>query len=362
MEAFTPKPLPLSEMDLNFNLYAENLIDAVSKLEVYNVKLNDSKLDTAWFLPTLRQKEALASTVLEGTQATLDGVLINQMEQNDADKNLNEVLNYFRASDEGYEHLKENKISLEFLKNIHRTLMSGNIRGKNTEIGEFRKKQNYIGKMNMNNAISYVPPVPEKVGELMENLISYINFPNDNLRPLVRIAIIHAQLETIHPFMDGNGRLGRILIPAYLYSKKQISEPCFFISEALEKDKFKYYSYLNKIRTHNRWSEWIDFFLKAVIIQCNKYIDLVANINNLYNSDLETAKKLAQSNKIIELVNLLYKFPIINSATIVKNTDLSLSTAQRYLNILVENKILYTDNKQRNKFYFYYNLLEIIRD
>ena len=362
MNPFDPKMLPIDKNELKSEIYTESLIDATARLEVYKEKLKDSKLDTRWFLPTLQQKEALASAVLEGTQATIDGVLINQVVPNEKDKNLAEVINYFNASEAGYNILHSRRITIDFIKDIHKILMSGNVRGKNLSIGEFRKQQNYIGKVNAKNAISYTPPKPEKVNELMENLVSYINHPQDKLRPLVRTAIIHAQLETIHPFMDGNGRLGRIFIPLYLYAQQQISEPCFFISEALERDKFKYYSLLNEIRTHNRWGEWIDFFLKAVVTQCGKYIDLVSKINVLYNSDLKHAKELVKNNKIVDVINLMYKFPVITAKTLTDHTDIPQASAIRYLNTLTEHKILFVDEKSRNRNFYYYGLLNILRE
>jgi len=197
-------------------------------------------------MPTLQQKEAWKSSLLEGTQVTLDGVLMNQIEPDNNDINKNEVANYFRASERGLHILKREKFSNDFFCEMHSVLMEGNVR-KPELVGEYRKGQNYIGN-NGGHDITYTPPKAEKVGELMDNLISYINNPADSLKPLVRVAIIHAQFETIHPFNDGNGRVGRMLIPFYLYYTNQIDLPCFFISEALENDKLKYYSLLNNIR------------------------------------------------------------------------------------------------------------------
>lgn len=225
-------------------------------------------MDQHWFLPTLQQKEALASSMLEGTQATLDGVLVDQVNPKEKDKDMAEVRNYFESARLGYKHLSRNPFSVELFKHLHHQLLSGNVRKSKTTIpGEFRQTQNYIGH---GKNISFVPPVADRVDELIENFILYLNEPNDNLRPLVRVAIAHAHFETIHPFMDGNGRAGRILIPLFLYKQNQISLPCFFLSEALERDKFKYYDLLNNIRLKNDWNSWIKFFLETVKIQCTK--------------------------------------------------------------------------------------------
>lgn len=360
MQAFDAKFLPLQEADLDVTTFMDELIDANTQLEVYKCKLNASKLNQAWFLPTLQKKEALASSLLEGTQATLDGVLVDQTNPSEKDKDMFEVRNYINAAHQGYVYLRNNSFTIDFIKELHKTLMEGNVRrNKKTIPGEFRTEQNYLGREKM---ISYIPPVAENVDGLMKNLIEYINDPQDKLRPLVRTAIIHAQFETIHPFMDGNGRVGRIIIPLCLYKYNQISLPCFFVSEALERDKFKYYNLLNGIRTKNDWGSWIAFFLKTVAQQCKKYIDIIDQINELYENDLELAKKIIKSNKVVDLINLLYTYPIITANIVTQKTDIPPATATRYLNALAEAEILYMDsNKLRNKTFYYYDLLNVLR-
>ncbi|HBL40727.1 MAG TPA: Fic family protein [Ruminococcaceae bacterium] len=359
-DAYFAQKLPVSSGKIDQSYFFEELIDATARLEVYKEKIKDSKLDSFWFMPTLQQKEALASSQMEGTQATLDGVFINQVLPNDKDKNLNEVRNYYSATDIGYKYLSKRDFSDEFFFDIHKSLMSGNVRKPKT-IGHYRTEQNYIGRNDSSHAITFVPPVPEEVPFLMDNLIDYINEPKDNYRPLVRTAIIHAQFETIHPFMDGNGRVGRMLIPMYLFSQKQIELPCFFISEALEQDKFLYYSLLNGIRYSENWNEWIKFFLSAVTKQCEKYIDIISKINALYERHLDAARDLARSSNIVDVINALYRYPVTTAKQIADVTEIPISSVSRYLATLVDNRIIYTDNKSRNRTYFYFELLEIIR-
>jgi len=352
--------LPLKAGIIDPMFFFEELIDATAKLEVYKEKIRDSKLDSSWFMPTLQQKEALASSALEGTQATLDGVLIDQVTPNAKDSNLTEVRNYYLATVQGIDTLSRHDFSNDFFSDIHSTLMIGNVR-KPSVIGSYRTEQNYIGKKDTSHAITFIPPSPEKVPNLMDNLISYINSPQDNLRPLVRTAIIHAQFETIHPFMDGNGRVGRMLIPMYLYSQKQIDLPCFFISEALERDKIKYYTLLNNIRYNGDWNEWIKFFLSTVAKQCDKYIKMITDINMLYQKHLAIACDLARSSKIVDVMNVLYQHPVTSGTQIAELTDVPQTSINRYLNLLVQEKILYTDNKRKNRTYYYYDLLDILR-
>ena len=358
MHAFEAKMLPLQATDVDATTYMESLIDATARLEVYKAKLDGSKLDRTWFLPTLQQREAWASSLMEGTQATLDGVLLDQANPSEKSKDMTEVRNYVDAAHFGYQHLRSGAFTASFIKDLHKVLMSGNVRcNKATVPGEFRISQNYLGH---GKQISYIPPKASTVEDLIDNLVAYLNDPQDTFRPLVRAAIVHAQFETIHPFMDGNGRVGRILIPLFLYKQNQISLPFFFISEALEKDKFKYYDLLNGIRTENDWSSWINFFLQAVEQQCSKYIQMVDQINHLYEKHLDIAKHNIKSNKVVDLINLLYKYPVINSNIVIKQAQIPSATATRYLNSLEELKILYSDKRPRNRTYFYYDLLNIL--
>ena len=284
-QAFHPSMLPIDSELIKTDIFLDELIDASTSLEVYKEKIKDSKLDRAWFLPTLQQKEALASSMIEGTQATLDGVLVNRVVPDKKDVDIQEVLNYDAATEYGYRYLKRGDFDKEFILDLHKILLSGKVRKQTDQIGEFRTHQNDVGTMGRKREITYTPPEPEMVEKLIDNLIEYIEKPKDNYRSLVRIAIIHAQFETIHPFMDGNGRVGRILIPLYLYYVEQIDMPCFFVSEALERDKLKYYTLLNNIRNKNEWSEWIKFFLVTVKNQCDKYIRMISDINLLYEKD-----------------------------------------------------------------------------
>lgn len=361
-QAFHPSMLPIDSELIKTDIFLDELIDASTSLEVYKEKIKDSKLDRAWFLPTLQQKEALASSMIEGTQATLDGVLVNRVVPDKKDVDIQEVLNYDAATEYGYRYLKRGDFDKEFILDLHKILLSGKVRKQTDQIGEFRTHQNYVGTMGRKREITYTPPEPEMVEKLIDNLIEYIEKPKDNYRSLVRIAIIHAQFETIHPFMDGNGRVGRILIPLYLYYVEQIDMPCFFVSEALERDKLKYYTLLNNIRNKNEWSEWIKFFLVTVKNQCDKYIRMISDINLLYEKDLEKASGLVHTGNMRTLINLLYKYPIVNSSTIAQCSNIPSATINRYLNVLVDADILYTDDKSRNRTYFYYDLLNILRE
>lgn len=359
-DAYVANLLPLDSSLISQEYFFEELIDATAKLEVYKEKIKDSKLNSAWFMPTLQQKEALASSMLEGTQATLDGVLINQVSLSDKDKNLNEVRNYYEATRTGYRYLTVADFSDDFFFHMHESLMAGNVR-KPKVIGAYRTVQNYIGKNDNSHAITFIPPVPQAVPGLMKNLIQYMNRKESPYRALVDVAIIHAQFETIHPFLDGNGRVGRMLIPMYLFAKRQIDLPCFFVSEALERDKICYYTLLNDIRYKNDWSGWIKFFLMTVTKQCEKYIGIISEINDLYEEHVELAKQIVHSSGMVDIINTIYRYPIVTAKQVAETTGLPLTTVNRYLRMLEKNRILYSDNKRRNRNFYYYRLLDILR-
>lgn len=358
--AYVASKLPIDSSLIDGKYFYNELIDAVSQFEVYKEKIADSKLDASWFMPTLQQKEALASSLIEGTQATLDDVLIDQFSPNEKDRNLNEIRNYYVATEYGYNYLRQNIFSNDFFCHLHEILMKGNVR-KPELVGQFRNVQNYIGRNDLNHSITFVPPEAKCVVELMDNLVNYINAPEDNYRELVRVAIVHAQFETIHPFMDGNGRVGRILVPMYMFAKREINLPCFFISEALERDKIRYYSLLNNTREKQDWNEWIRFFLKTVAKQCRKYIELLSYANNLYDSHLNIAREAIRASNVVDIIDALYKYPVINAKTMSEVTGIPISSVNRYLAILVDKRILFSDNKKRNKMYFYADLLSVLR-
>lgn len=164
--------LPLDSNIINQIYFLDEIVDATTKLEVYKAKINDSKIDSSWLLPTLQQKEAIASSKLEGTQATLDGVLISQVEPNTEDKNINEVMNYYIATQQGYDSLRKRDFTNEFFWDLHKTLMKGKVR-KPSLVGEYRKEQNYIGRNDDTHAITFIPPSPDAVPELMDMEILY---------------------------------------------------------------------------------------------------------------------------------------------------------------------------------------------
>ena len=362
MKPFKPYELPIDEQINPMEFYNE-LINASTNVGKYQVMLKKTKINEYFLITPFSLQEAVQSSKIEGTQVTLDEVLEFDIDKNKKNNDAQEVLNYYNALKYGENALERYPISTRLFKKLHKILMSSGVRGQNRAPGEYRSIQNFIGPEGCTlETATFVPPQPQLVDQYMSNLEKYINNPKDSLHPLVRVAIIHAQFETIHPFLDGNGRIGRILIPLYLYDVNLIDYPNLFISEVLEKDKHKYYRMLNGTRKEgNGWNEWIKFFLESVNKQVTKNINLVEEIDKLYERDLEKAMGLINSTNVVDLVKTMYQKPIFDVKTISSLTGIPDTTCRRYLSTLEEEKIIFSDNKMRNRKYYYYNLLDLLR-
>lgn len=371
---YVPFDLPLNEL-VDVNYFLNELIDAATYLTLYDKCLAKSKLDPSLLMGHISLKEAVQSTRIEGTQATLSDMLEHNADEKIINTDILEVLNYSKALSIGESMLRDFPISVKFIKRLHSTLLEGNVRGKNRNPVELRSIQNFIGPSGctINNA-TFIPPEPQLVPEYMSNLEKYINEPEDNLNELIRIAIIHAQFETIHPFLDGNGRIGRILIPLYLYDKSVLKRPIFFLSESLEKDKFKYYKLLNDVRVSisednyesdfvvakKNWCEWIKFFLEAVTTQSKKNIDLIERIDTLYEETIESLRKVIGSDRVIDIARFMLKNPIFTKKKMSEELGYPVSTVGNYLSKLENENIIFSDGRVRNKKYYLYSLIEIL--
>lgn len=374
IKPYEPFRLPLGEI-IDLNKFMKELLEANKLIGIYQVLLKKSKIDPELLLIPIRQQEAIQSTRIEGTQVTLDDLLEYGADENKKTNDIQEVLNYYEALKYGEFKMSQIPISTRLIKEMHKILLEGDVRGKNRNPGGFRTIQNFIGPEGCTmETASFIPPEPQRVSEFMSNLEKYINEPSDDLHDLVRIAIIHAQFETIHPFLDGNGRIGRILIPLYLYDKNFIDSPNFFISESLEKDKFKYYRLLNDTRVDSvdltpkiiqkakvNWNEWIKFFIEAMVTQANKNIELIENIDKLYEKTLGEGRAVIKSERVIDLIDVIFKMPIFTKKKLLELIDIPSSTLGSYLNKLEEKRVIYSDGKRRNRKYYFYDLIDILR-
>lgn len=370
MVPYMAKKLPFKE-EINYNKITKQLLSTNSSVSKFDGMLEEATINKELFLNPLTKKEAVLSSKIEGTQATLTEFLEIEVEDGKTTSTSKyddfvEILNYNKAIAYAEEELNDkNKITLWMIRNIHKILLDG-ARGKDKNPGEFRNYQNWIGKPGSTiEEATFIPVSPEILIDNLENLENYIS-EYDEQSALVQAAIIHAQFEKIHPFKDGNGRIGRMLIPLFLYYKNVMSRPVLYVSEFLEENREEYYYKLNKIDEEDGWIEWILFFLRAVETQSNKNIEKIKKLQNLYEDYKTIINEILNTKNSIYILDALFQHPICKSNTIFetvsKKTNIDSSTIDRYLKKLVEKGILIPENdKERHKKYYFKKLIDIIQ-
>ena len=327
-KAFIPNPLP-PEPPLHYDDELQTLLSqadrALARLDGITTVLPNPDL----FIGMYVKKEALLSSQIEGTQASLEGVLEFEADltpKGDMEGVL-EVINYINAMNRGIERLREFPMSLRLIREVHKLLIEGT-RGTHRTPGEFRRSQNWIGPPGVTlNEAAFVPPPPTLVTESMGDLEKFL-YTKDAIPPLVKIALIHAQFETIHPFLDGNGRIGRLLITFYLVWKEILSKPLFNLSYYLKKYRSEYYDHLEKIRTKGAWEEWIKFFLKGVYATSAEAAATAREIIGLKEKlHEELYSRAIASIYGVKLVDLLFTKPLISVNDIIEGLKVSKETA-----------------------------------
>ncbi|MEK7395661.1 MAG: Fic/DOC family N-terminal domain-containing protein, partial [Candidatus Poribacteria bacterium] len=300
-----------------------------------------SIVNTELLLSPLMTQEAVISSHIEGTQATLEEVLefeASEMEKSPRYDDFKEIINYRQAMRYAAQNLKERPICLNLMLEMHSMLLDS-VRGHNKARGMFRTVQNYIGPpgSKLENA-NYVPPPPEKVLELMSNLEKYIHYEEKDR--LVQLAVIHAQFELIHPFVDGNGRLGRILIPIFLFEKSLIFRPVFYISSYFEKYRVLYYESLKNISDKGDWNGWIRFFLLVVATQAVHNTVKALEIISLYRDMKEKIPKITRSQFAIKALDAIFDTPTFTTSYFIKKSGIAKQSAMRLLDSLIKENIL----------------------
>ena len=318
-------------------------------------------------------KESVQSTRIEGTQVTFTDMVEERGNKNPSWENI-EVLNYQEALQQGASSIKTGyPISTRLIKELHRTLME-NARGSNASGGEFRKIQNFIGPSNRIEDAVYIPIGANEIDEYMENLDFFMNgIPHSSFRkfnktdgfvfdeecdPIIKAAVMHAQFESIHPFLDGNGRLGRILIALIAIKEDLVDVPVFFVSEELEKERARYYAMLNGVRGDNPdWYSWIKFFITACGRMADSLLSKLKAVEELASNGLK--KCSLESEKNIWLYT--FSDPYTTAARVAENLHLAPGTARKGLKALSDAGLLYTDETAiRNRKYRNYDLMRIL--
>ncbi len=316
--------------------------------------------------PYLR-REAVLSSKIEGTQASIMDVFRFEAgeisgEKENEEKRITEVVNYVRALDECLDAVnKGTSIDLEMIKKAHRILMQ-DVRGHELEPGKFRTIQNWIGLegTKIENA-TYVPPAPEYLNDLLSSLEKFIQNPPGRISVLVQCAMMHYQFEAIHPFSDGNGRIGRLLIPLLLAQRKVLDLPLLYLSAYIERNKSQYYSLLLQVSQDSAWEEWIRFFLLGVIIQAG---DAVNNIQRLMALKATYDQKLRAkraSGSMIRLMDYLFSNPVITIPGAAKYLEVTYPPAKSAVENLKNIGILAEQNdKERGKVFVAKEIMDLL--
>ena len=314
------------------------------------------------FISMYVRKEALMSSQIEGTQATLEDVLDPMLEEN-TNRPVGDVVNYIKATDFAINRLKELPLCNRLIKEAHEVLLSG-VRGQNKSPGEFRHSQNWIGAAgcNLQNA-RYIPPSVEDMIQAMSDLEKYIN-GDDDIDVLIRAGLIHYQFETIHPFLDGNGRIGRLLITLFLMENKVLSTPALYISYFLKKNRIEYYDRMNEVRLKGNYEQWIKFFLEAVYESAKDAVETIDKLTSLHNNYCLKIKGLwRRAKNAMRVFEYLESNPIIEIQKTAKELDIAFNTMSSIVKDLTSIGVLeQTSTQSRNRTFAYKEYLEILKE
>ncbi|MTI14236.1 Fic family protein [Sansalvadorimonas verongulae] len=322
MKPYIPDPLPLQTLD--YGQLITLVGEANAALAEYSGLLQGI-INPEVMLSPLTNQEAVLSSKIEGTQATVEEVLEHEAgERFDEVKqaDIQEILNYRKALILAQEHIGEGRpISLSLLLQLHQILLES-VRGEKKKPGEFRKDQNWIGRTGCSmEQASFVPPDPLLLPEHLDAWSHYLNGKDFDI--LAQAAVVHAQFELLHPFKDGNGRIGRLLIPLFLFSKGRLSSPMFYLSSFLETNREEYYQRLQHISREGDWNGWIQFFLHGIVVQARDNVLRVKAIMALYERTKARVRELTGSKFTMQLVDTLFDRPIFQASDFAKRSEIS---------------------------------------
>jgi Fic family protein len=317
--AYIPSELPINNLDYSELLGLVGRANA--ELARYDGLLQGIPNPEIMLSP-LTTQEAVLSSKIEGTQATVDEVFEYEagvIKGSEKVKDIQEILNYRQALIISKDYLQNYPIRLGFVCELHKILLDS-VRGQDKTPGFFRTEQNWIGRAGCAiKEASFIPPSPLILNEFLQKWQTYIDFDDKDF--LLQIAIVHAQFELLHPFKDGNGRIGRLLIPLFLYQKKALSQPMFYLSEYLEEHRDEYYQRLNAISQSGDWGGWVVFFLKAIEFQAKKNSKRVRLIMFLYEESKMQIKEITRSQYAIYLLDAIFSKPIFKVSDLVKQLN-----------------------------------------
>jgi Fic family protein len=342
--------------DPKINVLLEKAIKSLGELNAFTLIVPDVEL----FIQMHIVKEANISSRIEGTRTEIDEALMNKEDISPERRDdWEEVQNYIRAMNFAIPALSKLPLSSRLLRDTHAFLMEG-VRGENKNPGEFRRSQNWIGGSNLSDAV-FIPPHHEDLPELLSDLESFWHNENLDVPHLIKVAISHYQFETIHPFLDGNGRIGRLLITLYLVSFGLLVKPSLYLSDYFERRRVSYYDALSRVRESNDLIHWVKFFFNAVIETAEKgkrtFIEILA-LKNRIDSKIVTLNRRAENGR--HLINLLYRKPV----TTINEVAESLQTTHKSASLLIADFIKLgilqeMTGQQRNRVFSFVEYVEL---
>jgi Fic family protein len=341
--------------DPRINVLLEDATRALGELNAFTMIVPNVDI----FIQMHITKEANTSSKIEGTKTEMDEVLVSK-EQIDPEKrdDWQEVRNYIDAMNYSIKELDNLPISNRLIKKVHAILLNS-VRGESKLPGEFRKSQNWIGGASLTTAY-FIPPHHDEVAELMSDLEMFIHNEEIFVPHLIKIAIVHYQFETIHPFLDGNGRIGRLLIPLYRVGNGLLKKPSLYLSDFIEKHKTAYYEALTKVREQNDIVHWIKFFLEAVISTAQSGVKTFETILELkQDMDIKVVEFGKKAHNASKLVEFLYQKPVVCISDIVEPLGISKQTANLLIKDFEKKEILVeTTGHERNKLFVFKRYLD----
>jgi Fic family protein len=360
VRAFIPPPLPPPNLELNgLQRQLEHANQGLGRLNGMTKLLPDIR----FLLYLYVRKEALVSSQIEGTQSSFADLLLfeNKAKPHVPIEDVEEVSNYVAALQHGLRRLKGGfPLSLRLIREIHAILLKGE-RGANKMAGEFRRSQNWIGGTRPGTA-SFVPPPPDRLMECLGEFEKFLHDDKHNLPVLVEAGLMHVQFESIHPFLDGNGRLGRLLITLLLCAKRALSEPLLYPSLFLKTNRSRYYELLQRVRTEGAWEEWLAFFLEGIASTAQEAADTAEQTLKLFAKDRVKIETLGRaSDSALRVHSLMQTNPYLGSRDAAKSLKLTVPTVTNALNHLIKLGIVKeVSGKQRDRLFAYTRYMNII--
>ena len=363
VRAFAPWPLPPAS-PLELNRQRQKLLEratlALGRLDSITLLLPDPGI----FLYAYVRREAVLSSQIEGTQSSLAQLLLFELEESPGVPfdDVVEVSNYVAALDHGLKRLEEMPLCNRLIREMHSVLLSKG-RGSDKTPGEFRRSQNWIGGTRPGNAV-FVPPSPHRIEDCMAALERFLNDEDNPYPILIKAALAHVQFETIHPFLDGNGRIGRLLIAFILHHDRVLSQPLLYLSLYFKQHRAEYYRLLDLVRTEGDWEAWVDFFLEGVEYIASNAVETANRLLSLFKQDEQKVQAVGRgASTAFRVFRILCEKPLVNVNQVCKQTGMSFPAASKAMQSMEKIGIVREiTGQQRNRVFAYDRYLAILNE